>query len=36
MFWPLIGGFIAILLIVLLLGRITDASRHQDADERRH
>jgi hypothetical protein len=25
-FWPLIGGFVAVLIITLLLGRIMDTS----------
>jgi hypothetical protein len=28
MFWPLIGGFIAFLLIALLLGWVLDPDRH--------
>jgi hypothetical protein len=31
-FWPLIGGFIAVLIITLLIGRITDASRRDGQD----
>jgi hypothetical protein len=36
MFWPLIGGFIAVVALTLLIGWIMDASRHGDtgADER--
>jgi hypothetical protein len=30
MFWPLIGGFIAFVLIAILLGWILDPSRRQD------
>jgi hypothetical protein len=30
MFWPLIGGFIAFVLIAILLGWILDPSRHRD------
>jgi len=30
MFWPLLGGFIAFVLIAILLGWILDTSRHQD------
>jgi F0F1-type ATP synthase assembly protein I len=30
MFWPLIGGFIAFVLVAILLGWILDPSRHQD------
>jgi hypothetical protein len=36
MFWPLIGGFIALIVIVLLLGRIMDVPPSADADEHRH
>ena len=32
MYWPLIGGFIAFLLIAVLLGWILDPTRHDDAD----
>jgi hypothetical protein len=32
MFWPLIGGFIAFVLIAVILGWIMDTSRHRDAD----
>lgn len=28
MFWPLIGGFVAVLVISVLLGWIMDTSRH--------
>ena len=31
MYWPLIGGFIAFVLIAVLLGWITDTSRGDDA-----
>jgi hypothetical protein len=36
MYWPLIGGFIAVLLITLLLGWIMDVPRRDDADRHRH
>ena len=36
MFWPLIGGFIALIVIFLLLGRIMDVPPGPDADEHRH
>ncbi len=36
MFWPLAGGFIALILIVLLLGRIMDVPSGHDADETHH
>jgi hypothetical protein len=33
MFWPLIGGFIAFVLLAIVLGWIMDhPSRHRDAD----
>jgi hypothetical protein len=36
MYWPLIGGFIAFLLIAVLLGWILDPARHRDAGDDRH
>jgi hypothetical protein len=33
MYWPLIGGFIAIFVITLLVGWIMDTSRRGDADD---
>jgi|GEM_PF-4216957 len=36
MYWPLIGGLIALIVITLLLGRIMDAPRNGRADEHRH
>jgi hypothetical protein len=30
MYWPLIGGFIAVLLVTLLLGWIMDPARRRD------
>jgi hypothetical protein len=30
MFWPLIGGFIAFVLLAILLGWIIDTSRRRD------
>ena len=32
-FWPLIGGFIAVILLTLLMGWIMDAPRRNGADE---
>jgi hypothetical protein len=32
MYWPLIGGFIAVFLITILVGWIMDPSRRGDAD----
>jgi hypothetical protein len=34
MYWPLIGGFVAFLLIAVLLGWILDPDRRSDADGR--
>jgi hypothetical protein len=37
MYWPLIGGFIAFVLLAVLLGWVMDTSRHGgDADHDRH
>ena len=36
MYWPLIGGFIAFLLIALLLGWILDPDRAGGRDTDRH
>ncbi len=33
MYWPLIGGFIAIVLITLLIGWIMDTSRRGDGQD---
>jgi hypothetical protein len=32
MFWPLIGGFIALVLLTLLMGWILDPARRRDAE----
>jgi len=32
MYWPLIGGFIAVVLVTLLLGWIMDAPRRHNGD----
>jgi hypothetical protein len=32
MFWPLIGGFIAFLLLAVLMGWLLDTDRRGDAD----
>lgn len=34
MYWPLIGGLIAVVLITILLGWIMDVPRRDDADHR--
>jgi len=36
MFWPLIGGFIAFVLLAVLLGWIMDTSRHGDGNREGH
>lgn len=33
MYWPLIGGFIAVFLITILIGWVLDNSRRGDADD---
>jgi hypothetical protein len=35
-FWPLIGGFIAFVLLAVLMGWIMDTSRHGGVDGDRH
>lgn len=32
MFWPLIGGFVAFVLLAIFLGWVMDTSRHGDRD----
>jgi hypothetical protein len=32
MFWPLIGGFIAFVLLALIMGWVMDPSRHDSGD----
>jgi hypothetical protein len=32
MYWPLIVGFVGVVLVTLLLGWLTDASRRDDVD----
>jgi hypothetical protein len=34
MWWPLIGGFIAVVVLTILMGWIMDTSRRGDTDER--
>jgi hypothetical protein len=34
MYWPLIGGLIALILLSLLMGWIMDPSRKRDTDRR--
>jgi hypothetical protein len=36
MYWPLIGGFIAVILLALFLGWLMDASRHGDGGRDGH
>ena len=33
MYWPLLGGFIAFILIAVLLGWITDRAKRSDVDQ---
>jgi F0F1-type ATP synthase assembly protein I len=32
MYWPLIAGFVGVVLVTLLLGWLTDTSRRNDID----
>lgn len=34
MYWPLIGGFIAFVLVLVLMGWIMDSSRRRDGEHR--
>jgi F0F1-type ATP synthase assembly protein I len=36
MYWPLIGGFIAFVLLTILIGWLLDNSARRDAERRRH
>jgi uncharacterized integral membrane protein len=36
MYWPLIGGFIAFVLLAVLLGWVMDTSRHGGTRRDRH
>lgn len=36
MYWPLIGGFIAFVLLAIILGRIMDTSRRGDGGHDGH
>jgi hypothetical protein len=36
MYWPLIGGFIAFVLLAVLMGWVTDPSRHGGGDRDGH
>jgi hypothetical protein len=36
MYWPLIGGFIAFVLLALIMGWIMDPSRRRDVDGDHH
>jgi hypothetical protein len=36
MYWPLLGGFIAFVLLALIMGRIMDPSRHGGVDRDGH
>jgi hypothetical protein len=35
-YWPLLGGFIAFVLLAVILGWVMDPSRRGDADHDRH
>ena len=35
-YWPLLGGFIAFVLIAVLIGWVMDPARRGDADHDRH
>lgn len=34
MYWPLFGGFVAFVLLALIMGWVMDPKRHGDADRR--
>jgi hypothetical protein len=34
MFWPLIGGFIAFVLLAIIIGWVLDPARRHDAEQR--
>jgi hypothetical protein len=36
MFWPLIGGFIAVVLFAIFMGWVMDPDRHGDANGDHH
>jgi hypothetical protein len=36
MFWPLIAGFVAFVLLAVFMGWIMDTSRHGERDGERH
>jgi hypothetical protein len=36
MYWPLVGGFIAFILLTILVGWLVDPSRHGGSDQDRH
>ena len=36
MYWPLLGGFIAFVLIAIFMGWVMDTSRHGHRDRDRH
>jgi hypothetical protein len=36
MYWPLVGGLIAFILLAVFLGWVMDTSRHGDADSDGH
>jgi hypothetical protein len=36
MYWPLLGGFIAVVLLAIVLGWVMDPSRHGGTDRDHH
>jgi hypothetical protein len=36
MYWPLIGGFVAFVLLAIVMGWLLDPSRHGNADGDQH
>lgn len=36
MYWPLFGGFVAFVLLAVILGWVLDASRRGDVDRDHH
>jgi hypothetical protein len=36
MYWPLLGGFIAFVLVAILMGWIMDPARRRDGDHNQH
>jgi hypothetical protein len=36
MYWPLVGGFVAFVLLAVFMGWLMDPDRHRDADGDHH